>query len=80
VYSFQAQIPAAAKTLSSNIQAFGGNTDLGIASWTLGLGGTRKLFSGGGMNSVRNAWLDRNHHDYGQVGSNYIDVIEAFAH
>jgi hypothetical protein len=80
IYSFQAQIPAAAKTLSGNIQSFGGNIDLGIASWTLGSGGTRHLFSSGGMDSVRSAWLDRNHHDYGQVGPNYIDVIEAFAH
>ena len=80
IYRFQAQIPAAAKVLSGEIQSFGGNVDLGIASWTLGVGETRHLFTSGGMNSVRSAWLDRNHHDYGQVGPNYIDVIQAFAH
>ena len=80
LYSFQAQIPAAAKVLSSRIQSFGGSIDLGIASWTLGLGGARTLFSSGGMDSVRNAWLDRDHHDYGQVGPNYVDSIKAFAH
>ena len=56
----------------------GGNVDLGIASWTLGVGGTRHLFSTGGMQAVRSAWLDRNHHDYGQVGPNYVDLIKGF--
>src|SRR3954454_8068085 len=32
------------------------------------VGGTQRLFSTGGMQSVRSAWLDRNHHDYGTVG------------
>lgn len=76
--SFGVQIPAAARVLSDNIGAFHGNVDLGIASWTLGVGGTRHLFSSGAMQAVRSAWLDRNHHDYGQVGPNYVDLIKGF--
>jgi len=78
--SFAAQLPAAANVLSSNIKAFHGNVDLGIASWTLGVGGTRHLFSTGGMQAVRSAWLDRNHHDYGTVGPDYVDIIDKFEH
>ncbi len=75
---FEVQIPSAAKALSGNIRAFHGNVDLGIASWTLGVSGTQHLFSSGGMQAVRNAWLDRTHHDYGQVGPQYIDLIKQF--
>ena len=78
--SFAAQLPAAAGVLSNNIKAFHGNVDLGIASWTLGVGGTRHLFSTGGMQAVRSAWLDRNHHDYGTVGPDYVDIIDKFEH
>ena len=78
---FDVQLPAAAKALASNIKSFNGMVDPGIASWTLGVGETRRLLSSsGGMDAVRNAWLDRQHHDYGQVGPDYVDIIGKFEH
>ncbi|MGH9615678.1 MAG: hypothetical protein ACRD28_02970, partial [Acidobacteriaceae bacterium] len=78
IANFHVQIPKVAAALSSAISTLHGNLDLGIASWTLGVRGTQKLFSSGGMQSVRGAWLDRNHHNFGQVGPNYIDVVKGF--
>ena len=76
--SFSAQLPAAASVLSSRIKTFNGNVDLGIASWTLGVRGTQRLFSSGGMQAVRGALLNRYHPGWGTVGPNYIDVVKSF--
>ncbi len=72
------QIPKVAGALAGAIRTFHGNVDLGIASWTLGVAGTQRLFSSGGMQSVRGALLDRGHPGYGTVGANYIDIVKRF--
>jgi hypothetical protein len=76
--SAAAQIPKVAGALAGAIKVFHGNADLGIASWTLGVAGTQRLFSSGGMQAVRGALLDRGHPGYGTVGPNYIDVVKRF--
>ncbi len=76
--NFDVQITAVGSALSGDVKTFGGNLDLGIASWTLGVSGTQKLYGAGGMDSVRDALLSTRHPEYGSVGPNYIDPIESF--
>ena len=76
--SADVQIPKVAAALSGALTTFHGSQDLAVASWTLGVGGTRRLFSSGGMQAVRGALLDRNHPSYGRVGPNYIDIVNSF--
>ena len=71
-------VSAVAGSLAGAIKTFNGDSKLAIASWTLGVGGTRHLFSSGGMEGVRNALLDRGHPEYGRVGPNYIDPVSSF--
>ncbi len=63
--------------MAGALKSFGGNKDLAIASWTLGVGGTNKLFKGGGIKAVRGAFLDVKHPKYGTVGD-YIDFVNRF--
>jgi RHS repeat-associated protein len=78
VHKFQIQLPKVAGALSGAIEMFGGNVDLGIASWTLGTGGTQRAYRSGGMEAVRARLLSRRHPEYGTVGPNYIDPIKSF--
>ncbi|HVA55080.1 MAG TPA: RHS repeat-associated core domain-containing protein [Gammaproteobacteria bacterium] len=76
--NYRSVIPKVATALSNAIKTFHGNVDLGVASWTLGVGGTRRLYSEGGISEVRNALLDKNHPDWGRVGPQYIDVVKRY--
>jgi len=76
--NYHVQIPGVAGKMASNISYFSGSLDLGIAAWTLGTHGTEKLLNFGGMRSVRSALLSRAHPEYGEVGEDYIDMIESF--
>ncbi len=76
--NFQVQIPKVAGALAGAIKTFHGNVGLGIASWTLGVAGTQRLFSLGGMQSVRSALLVRYHPEYGRVGPNRIGFVKRF--
>lgn len=60
------------------MKAFNGSSDLAIASWTVGGGGTRKAFKKGGMQGVRNLLLDKKNPSYGRVGPDYIDIVKSF--
>lgn len=73
-----AQVPKVAQALGHATKVFHGNTDLAIASWTLGTTGVHKLYNTGGMNAVRGALLDKHNPHYGRVGPDYIDVVKEF--
>jgi soluble lytic murein transglycosylase-like protein len=69
---------AVAASLASATKAFHGNVGLAIASWTVGVAGTRAEFNAQGMQGVRNLFLDKAHPSYGRVGPNYIDFVTGF--
>jgi len=71
-------VNAVAGSLASAMKTFNGNTGLAIASWTVGVGGTRATFAAHGMQGVRNLLLNRAHPSYGRVGPNYIDFVTSF--
>jgi soluble lytic murein transglycosylase-like protein len=71
-------VAAVAGALSGAIKTFHGNTDLAIASWTLGAGRTQSVFAKEGMDGVRNRLLDARNPSYGRLGVNYIDIIRSF--
>ncbi|WP_306590026.1 RHS repeat-associated core domain-containing protein [Geothrix sp. 21YS21S-4] len=71
-------VAAVAGALSGAIKTFHGNTDLAIASWTLGAGRTQSVFAKEGMDGVRNRLLDARNPSYGRLGINYIDIIRSF--
>jgi hypothetical protein len=71
-------VNAVAGALSGATNTFNGNSDLAIASWTLGTKETQRLFSSGGIQGVRNALLSKSHPKYGRVGTDYIDKIKSF--
>jgi len=60
------------------MKTFNGSSSLAIASWTVGVGGTRAAFKRGGMQGVRNLLLDRKNPSYGRVGADYIDIVKSF--
>jgi len=71
-------VNAVAGSLASAVKTFGGNSSLAIASWTVGVGGTRAAFKTGGVQGVRNLLLDKKNPSYGRVGPNYIDIVTSF--
>jgi len=78
ISKYSVQIPKVANVLSTRINTFHGNQDLAIASWTMGVHGTEKLYASGGMQAVRSAELIRGAPNGPKVGTNYIDVVNSF--
>jgi RHS repeat-associated protein len=71
-------VNAVAASLASATKTFNGNAGLALASWTVGVAGTRAAFQAHGMAGVRSLLLDRAHPSYGRVGKQYIDFIRSF--
>ena len=69
---------AVAASLAKATKSFKGNIDFAIASWTVGLTGTRAEFEAHGMEGVRNLLLDAKHPSYGRVGVGYVDAIKSY--
>lgn len=78
IMDVRTQVNAAAKALATAMHTFHGNTDLAIASWTVGVDGTKRAYRAHGMEGVRNLLLDRKHPGYGRVGPQYVDYVKQY--